>query len=500
MKELISALMRNSFRFFRISKVPNNANALIAPYTPRYAPLRKMNLSSSFDTVNAKNRFLPMELLFCQLSGHVGRKQYSIIPDLTIYLEELKRLGIDWHGMKSMDREDLRALFQHLGVTHSAKAILLTALNYKLCGVLCQGTSSSRHSTTLCMNEGVLEHGWRCGKDGHLNDVYFEGKAPASPSVASSLLIRDHSFGPKECSVVDDYAGVKTFVQKEPDFSVVGRFHDAPHPRVWRAPDNPQFLIDIIGYEFRVNPSDPRVPVQIEAAASEWEIHAHVTKQLIWEMLEIYGIEQEPQPLALQPGEMGAPDSVTSYSNAFNLPNCTTTKNTSPTDDDSIEDFGSPSRKFSVEHRLQTKEGKEIPWFSPPLPQQFKNGVPEILPFAPSIVLKSCFEKIPRNISLSEVEKLLFQPVMNLSLFVHPKACFFWNKNDEERCINQIMHYAKRIPFALPFFLYFRVDSSRYTSHNSTIVDEKASRMEAKRHFFDLRHFKSRHIREENKG
>lgn len=486
--------MRNSFRVFRISKVPTNVAALTASYTPRYAPLRKMNLSSSFDTVNSENRFLPTELLFSYLSGYAGRKQYSIIPDLNIYLSELKRIGVDWHAMKAMDREDLIDLFQHLGVTHSAKAILLTALSHRLCGVLCQGTSGSRYSTTLCLNEGVLEHGWRCGENAHFNDVYFEGKQPAVPSVPSSVLARNYSSPRERWSLIGERGGVKTLVKNEPDFSIVGRFHETLHPRVWRAPDNPQFFVDIIGYEFRVNPKDPRVPAQIEEAASEWELHAEVTKQLIWEMLEMYGTEQAPQPLTLQTGEMGLPDSITSYSNAFNLPSTSSRIDTGEGNGEIMGESSTiSSRNFSVEHRIKTKDGKEIPWFTPPLPQQFNNGIPEILPFAPSVVLRCSFEKIPRNISLNKAEKLLFQPVMNLSLFVHPKACFVWNKNDEQRCIDQILHYAKRIPFALPFFLYFRVDSSRYTTSNSSIADEKAVRMQEKQHFFDLRHFRNTH-------
>lgn len=482
--------MRNTLRICRVSVVPTNISALVASYTPRYAPLRKMNLSTSFDVVDDKNRFLPLELLFSYLSSHVGRKQYSIIPDLTIYLSELKRLGIDWHGIKSMDREDISALFKHLDVTHAAKAILLTALESKTCGVLCQGTSNSRHSTTVCLREGISEHGWRCGLDGHLKDVYFEGKHPAFPSPSSSLVVPKHSSAGKGWNTVEFTAGVKILVRDEPDFSIVGRFPETLNSRIWRAPDNPQFLIDVIGYEFRVHPNDPRVPVQIEGAASDWELHAQVTKQLLWEMLEMYGTEKDPQPLDLQGGEMGDPDCVSSYSNAFNTSMPATSKDEDGDVDDNMDgNHTVDSRSYSVEHRMKTKEGKEKPWFSPPPPQHFRNGIPAILPFAPSVVLKCSFEKIPRNVSFDEAERLLFQPVMNISVFVHPKACFFWNKNDEQRCIDQILHYAKRIPFALPFFLYFRVDSSRYTYNNPSIVDEKAAGIKEKEHFFDLRRF-----------
>lgn len=450
--------MQCSTVFLKVTKIPiNEAGSLVSLHTPRYSPLRKMNLSSSFDTLNDKNRFIPLEIIFKLLSGYAGKKQYRFIPDLSKRIDDFKELDIDWHCLKAMNQYEVLDLFSSLELSHTEKSILLTALQKKVCGVLCQ--SSTRHSNKICFRTGIQSHGWRCGVDGHFNDVYFEGKG-------SALKFNDALVRCKNDS------GVSTVVKYEPDLSIIGRYHDIIHPRVWRTPENPIFSVEFIGYEFRVHPNDPRVRYQIEGAYSEWEMHAQITKQIIWEMLEMYATECDPQPLSLKSGEIGLPDSCCINSRAF-----------------STEVVDSHSKTHLVEYKMNTKDGREIPWFMNPLPQKFENGIPLNLPYAPSIVVKSSFKQLPRSSTLYEAEKNVYQPLMDISIFIHPKVCFFWTSEDEQKCIDQILNYAKRMPYALPFYLYFRVDSSHYMNSNPEIVKKKAELLKKKEKYFNLRYF-----------
>lgn len=399
-----------------------------------------------------------MEILFKSLSAYAGRRQYKIIPEISKYIPALREAGIDWHTLKSMDQVDLLELFSSLQLNHAERSILLTALQKKICGVLCE--SSTRHSNKICFREGVYSHGWRCGQEGHFNDVFFEGK--------SSVPLLQYKNNAIKCR---NDSGVCTIVKDEPDLSVIGRFHDTIHPRVWRTPENPIFKVDLIGYEFRVHPNDPRVKYQIEGASSDWEMHAEITKQIIWEMLEMHATERDPQPLFLKPGEMGSPDSCLSNSRAF-----------------AAEVWDNSSNVSLIEYKMTTKDGREVPWFMNPLPQKFENGIPVNLPFAPSIVLKSSFKQLSRSLHSHETEKLINQPVMDISIFIHPKACFFWNAEDEQKCIRQILDYSKKIPYALPFYLYFRIDSSRHISCNPQLQNKKNQLLKNKK-CFDLQSF-----------
>lgn len=457
--------MKPSRVFLRITKVPQNAT-LPVNYTPRYSPLRKMNLSSSFDVVTEKNRFLSLEILFSLLSGHAGRKQYPIVPDVSKYVLRLKNIGIDWQQLKSKSSEDLILLFDSLNMSHTERAVCLEALSFKVCGVLCQETT--RFSSKICMRPGSASFGWRCGVDGHIQDVYFEGKGQAI-AIAESK------------SSIDPSTGVRTSVHSEPNFSVVGRFSENLHPRVWKAPDQPQFIVDIIGYEFRVHPKDPRAKHQIENAAEEWDLHASVTKQVIWEMLEMYATERSPQPLHLKAGEILSSDTPIAYSNAFNSPQGT---------DEFPE--GAVERKM-----IMSASATATPWFMPPLKQRFESGIPLVLPYAPTIIVKSMFQTIPRSLSKEDERKYLVQPVMKLSVFVHPRACFFWSKEKEDQCIEQILQYARRLPFPLPFYLYLRVDSSRHLKEEPQFSARKNSLMKNKIQWFDIRRFCEVHLDDE---
>ncbi|KAG5500073.1 hypothetical protein JIQ42_04408 [Leishmania sp. Namibia] len=462
--------MRRTFPLAKISPVPTRSVALTSStaYHPRYALPRRMTLSSSFNTVTDKNRFTSLDLLLQKLSSYVGRRQYKMTSDLTQSLEQFKRLGIDWHELKFLQRGELLELLSgQLQLNHAERAVLLTAVDAKVCGVLCRDTT--RHSTTLCMNPGVAEHGWRCGQDGHTNDVYFEGKEQANPAVLQ--------LAHRSASRVARRDGIDVEVRHEPDFSIVGRNSVELNPRIWNPPEHSTFVVTPIGFEFRVHPDDPRAVNQIEEAASEWELHLGVMQQVIAEVLELYAVERDEQPLHLVPGELGEPDVPEVYSSAFHARRSSS----------SHTEAGSPI----TEHRMMSASGAERPWFQTPMPQRFTGGVPELLPFSPTIILHSSFRNIERDLSSADVNRRLMQPVVDISCFVHPNACFWWDAEEEARSTRLILDYAKRMPFALPFNLYFRVDPAKVLRAKPALVDERERLLRAKSSLFDLRRFRS---------
>ncbi|GET89101.1 hypothetical protein, conserved [Leishmania tarentolae] len=461
--------MRCTFRVAKISPVPVGHVSLASSkaYHPRYGLPRQMTLSSSFNTVTDKNRFTSLDLLLQKLSGYVGRRQYKMMSDLTQHLEKFKALGIDWHELKFLQRNELVELLSGpLKLNHAERAALLIALDTKVCGVLCRDTT--RHSTKLCMNPGLAEHGWRCGEDGHTNDVYFEGKEQANPAVLQ--------LAHRSAARVAHRDGIDVEVRHEPDFSIVGRSSAQLNPRIWNPPEHSTFVVTPIGFEFRVHPDDPRAAHQIEAAAAEWELHLEVVQQVISEVLELYAVEQGEQPLHLVPGELGEPDVPETYSSAFHA------RRSSPlnSEDGTI-----------TEHRMMSASGTEKPWFQAPLPQRFTRGVPDLLPFAPTIILHSTFRSIERDISSADVNRRLMQPVVDISCLVHPNACFWWNAEEEERSTRLILDYAKRMPFALPFNLYFRVDPAKVLRAKPASAEERDILRRAKLPLFDLRQFRS---------
>lgn len=464
----------------KVSPVPTRrvvpASSLV--YNARYAVPRTMTLSKAFDTVNEKNRFLSLRLMLARFSGYVGRRQYKMHCDLTRHAKALEELGVDWHELKYLQREELGDLLNNrLRMSHAERAVLLTALDAKLCGVLRQGTA--RHSTELCVQRGKAEHGWRCGMHGHTNDVYFEGKQRANSAV---LRLAHRSFL-RETS----RDGVVVDVRSEPDFRIVGRREAEPSFRVWSAPESPSFRVATMGYEFRVHPSDPRAALQIEAAAAEWELHGHVVQQVIAEMLETYAVERPPQSLRMQPHAMGPADTPQSYSSAF------TSRVAGADSADGDDGVGAVSRsdEVVVEPRIVDTNGVERPWFQTPLEQQFSDdGVPRILPFAPSIVIKTAFRPVVRRTVQDDITSQLMQPVLDVAMYVHPDACFWWNAENEERCVKHILDYAKRVPYALPFNLYFRVDSTKELKRRPEMEEEQARLAESTAAWFDLRRFR----------
>lgn len=462
--------MRVSALWRKVSQVPVRDAALtsVAPYHPRYALPRQMTLSSSFNTVTDTNRFTSLDLLLQKLSGYVGRRQYKMVADLTRHLEQFKTLGIDWHELKYLQRAELLELLDGpLRLNHAERAVLLAALDLKVCGVLCR--DETRHSTKLCMRPGVAEHGWRCGQAGHTNDVYFEGKEQANPAVLQ--------LAHRSAARVARRDGIDVEVRHEPDFAIVGRNAAELNPRIWNAPEHSAFVVTSIGYEFRVHPDDPRARPQIEEAAAEWALHVDVLQQVIAEVLELYAVERRAQPLHLSPGEMGEPDLPEAYSSAFHARRTSTTS--------------SGQDSTVTEHRMMRAGGGERPWFETPLPQRFSGGVPELLPFAPTIILHSSYRSIERDISVADVNRRLMQPVVDISCLVHPNACFWWSAEEEERSTRLILDYAKRMPFALPFNLYFRVDPAKALRAQPALVEERDRLLSAKAALFDIRRFRA---------
>ncbi|EPY30830.1 hypothetical protein STCU_00294 [Strigomonas culicis] len=429
-------------------------------YYSRYVKPRTLTLSKYFDSVNEENRFISLQILLKRLSGHVGRRQHKINCDVSVHFDKLKQLGIDWHDLKSMSREDLIELMnKELCLSHAAKATLLTAIEAKICGVLKKSTR--RHSTNLCMRSGSRENGWRCGYFGHTNDVFFEDKAKANPAV---LQLARH-----KALAVGTQDGVDVEVRRQPDFSVVGRQAVQSNPRVWSSPENPSFIITFLGYEFRVHPDDPRAAPQIEKAAAEWELHASVVQHVLSEVLEMHAVERTAQKLTLSPGEMGPPDVPQTYSSYF------------------VAADGSRGGPV-IEQRMISTDGKELPWFRTPLEQVYEDGVPLLLPVAPSIVIHSSFRHTERDTG-SKYDARLMQPLVDVSCFIHPDVCFWFNASDEASCVQQVLDYTKRMPFALPFNMYFRVDSTKHVRAHPEFVEEVEKQIARKSEWFDLRNF-----------
>lgn len=429
-------------------------------YEKRYRMLKKMTLSQAFNNVTEDNRYISLKLLLERLSGHVGRRQYhmsssSRLPS-TVF-ELLKQNHLDWHDLKSLSHAELLDVVGEglLHLNHQERTVLLTATTAKVCGVLRRGVDI-RHSENICMNPGLLQHGWRCGKAGHSHDVYFEGKSKRNPLALhvdrrpAAVVRRDVQFG----TAVE--------VRKAPDFSIAGRMRHETNPRVWSTPTNAVFDVSVIGFEFRVHPDDPRVGPQIEQAADEWRRHGEVVRHVLWEMLEMYGVERDPQPLHLEANEMGQPDQVNSYTSAFSR------RKRRPVAGSSASHENSQIREEDVviEQRMESTSasgGGGQPWFLPPLPQRFTNGIPDILPYPPTFIVRAAFKAIDHSAHNDDdafAAKLL-QPVMSVTCYAHPNACYWLADDDLNKAMEHIASYAARVPYAIPFNLYLRVDPTR---------------------------------------
>jgi hypothetical protein len=490
-------------------------------YEKRYRMLKRMTLSKTFDHVTDKNRYTSLKILLNRLSGHVGRRQYKLRSDLEEKcLERLKIMNLDWHDIKQLPRDELIALLgpQGLNLDHAERAVFLAATTPKLCGVLRKGVNM-RHTENICMNAGLPEHGWRCGKHGHVRDVYFEGKSLLNP-FALELHRRPRSLSKRE-----DRNGVSVEVRPMPDFSISGRLTHETNPRIWSTPSNAMFDVHIIGYEFRVHPEDPRARPQIVDSALEWQTHAEAIRHVLWEMLELYAVERTQQPMNMQPYELGEPDQVSAYSAAFarRKRQRTTSSTTSSVSndgpieaDDVIVEPVMATSSSSLEGASDGGGGDgERSWFTPPLPQAFSaQGVPECLPFAPTFMVQCTFqplESVLEDVAKSlradaatrtratnqqvddeaAVTKCLLHPVIQVSCLTHPNACYWLSEDDEAKVMKHVVSFAKRVPFAIPFNLYLRVDPSKLLRGEAgePFRKERDLRQEEKNKWFDLSRF-----------
>jgi len=312
------------------------------------------------------------------------------------------------------------------------------------------------------MERGRKDCGWRCGAQGHTADVYFEAKQGRAPVQSVSILHRMRDVK------TETLHGVVQEVLPTPDFSIVGRLRHDKDPRIWSVPTNPVFDLCCIGFEFRVHPDDPRAESQIVSAADEWLQHAEAVRHVIWEMLELYAIERRDhqQPLAMRPGEVGEPDDPEQLSAAFTMQR---PKQRSPVEGSSTG-IHPDDVSFVEPRQRQPGDVHDQPWFLPPLPQKFHNGVPQCLPIAPSILIRGTFRKLQQSATFQD----LIQPVVDLNVSFHPNVCFSLRKEDHEIVAGHVLSWAKRMPFPLPFNLYFRVDSSsriRKNPHFAAIRD-----------------------------
>ena len=481
--------MKNCCSLRKISSVATRALVPSFTYQPRYRTEVNFELAMKYNAVDEENRYESLEILLKHLSGHVGRRQYKMLDSLEEFGPKLKSLKLDWHDIKHMKYSDVLDVCSHLKFTASQRIVFLTAVEAKVCGVLTK-SGKDRAPGTMCLANGIEECGWRCGRRGHGPRVYFEDKGKAPDSI---MMHRAQVRTPAEGSIVAkadvstvNEHGVLLELRNMPNFAITGRSDNNPlHPRIWTAPVNPVYHVTCIGFEFRVHPADPRAKPQIVDAAAQWEIHAKVVQSVLWEMLELYGVERSNQPLDLTPGEMGSPDDVEQHARSFvtqraadEVPGGTVTVQRR-IKKGGVDGWSSTSSSCSA-------VDASSPWFLPPKPQQFEKGVPIVLPFAPSVILKTTFRQIIEDKSL---EDQLNYPVLDVALLTHPNACFWWSEEDEAKCLKHILEYAKRVPFALPFNLYLRVDQAKGLRSNDEGGEALIRRQKEKEQFFNLRTF-----------
>lgn len=501
---MLRGLLRFSSWRLAVSPVATRANVTVdsLSYSPGYVPYFRKSLARKYNVVDEKNRYQSLDILLTRLSSHVGRRQYRMMNNLVErHLQSFKDRHLDWHGIKALPRGQLLDLLTELKMTPSEKAIFMTAVHSRVCGVLTEGTA--RDPQTICLRNGIERFGWRCGVRGHGSDIYFENKpgalphaiAPHIPSSTRVSTVGDGAGstlrGETEESRLD---GSNTVVQVHDllDFSVEGRLpRNDIHPRVWNAPFNPTFDIFCIGFEFLVSPADPRAKVQIVDAADAWRLHAEALRHVISETLELNATVTDPQPLDLEPGELHPADLACSDSAGGDLRNV-------------FIDFDDENG-VTIERRLRDPlTGKVYPWFTPAPPRRWVHGVPENLPFAPSIVircvyksplepsdLKAAAEGVPPTLRRRPSEASFRAPLCEITCLSHPKACFWASPEEEQRITENIVEFAQKIPFALPFNLYFRVDPAAklrpdQSSAPSLLAAERERRSASKKDFFDL--------------
>jgi hypothetical protein len=420
-------------------------------YSKGYRMPHRRRLGVRYDRVNDVNRFFSLDILFRRLSGHVGRRQYKMRCDLVPIAEKLQSQGVDWHDLKAMTRDEVAALFEAMKVTPSERVIIMTALQACVCGVIVETERMS--SESLCLRYGKKEFGWRCGKDGHSDNIYFENKEAAVPAVLARSRVTKF-----------EENGVAVQLRQLPNFVIEGRLSDVLQPRHWVAPKDTKFNVLTMGYDFKIHPSDPRAQPQITEAAELWEMHAEVVRLVLWELLEAHAVERDPQPLPLAVGDI-RPDEPTDYIPVV------------------LGDDDSP-----IDLRMKDAKGKQRPWFTPAPPRTFVDGIPAHLPFAPSFAVQSVFS-FPSGGELTEAS--LRCPTLKLSCLTHPSSCYWLSVGAQSKVLDELLSYAKRVPYALPFTLYYRVDTARHLLNDAAFLTRRDAQLKEKSWAFDLKNFSS---------
>ena len=401
-------------------------NSKLAQYGQQDAIARHSGSSAS---KQQDRRFMSLEYLLDLLSTYHGRKQYKMRIDLRTSLDKFRHASVDWHDLKGLSAEDFRLLVESFRFSAAERTMLAHAVHSKLCGVML----SKKHGKDggICRRRGIQQFGWRCGEDCHVDRAYFEDEETPGENVSARLL---HASSMSKYRTVENGMVVET--RPMPNFEIVGRRKESITPRTWTEGDDPRFVVQCIGYDFRVHPEDARYASQIDAHSDLWKLHAEKFRLVLHEMLETYATDKGmPQPLELKSGDV-TPDASFAMSYA-------------PDPDGTI-----------VEYRTVDRFGTRRPWFMTPPPQPFTNGVPDHIPIAPSVIIKINIadghlgnSTYPTNID--DPQRIQLQG----TIMFHNKACFFWAGRNEENALGFLTDYARKIPYSLPLYLFYRVDS-----------------------------------------
>ena len=211
-----------------------------------------------------------------------------------------------------------------------------------------------------------------------------------------------------------------------------------------------------------------------------------------------------PQPLEIRPGEL--------------QPDMAYTLNYAPDPDGTV-----------VEYRMVDQQGVLRPWFMVPPPQRFLRGVPVDVPFAPSVIIKvtanapkpeggkeewfsdpklsrakstsgdgssrsqqpesnrnsqkSQSEYISPTLAIDDPGRLPLQ----VTIMVHDLACFRLPPEKESTLMQYLVDYASQIPFSLPFYLYYRVDSIDVLRANPDVQQYQRNMLSAEKNGLNFR-------------
>jgi hypothetical protein len=268
-----------------------------------------------------------------------------------------------------------------------------------------------------------------------------------------------------------------------------GRLRFDNHPRSWSAPLEPTFRVDTMGYDFHIHPLDPRTEPQIVRATRDWALHAKVVRNMLWELIEEHAqLRDEPQPLDIAPEDVPSlrvdTRHLTSiFSTVDPETGITVERRLELRPDGSISAADATSNASGAQGDIRT-----VPWFSPPPPQdESADGIPRNFPYAPTVAVRSMLRPFPAPAGepVSGQLRSMRQPLVELSLLVHPKAAAWWPPETRDAVQRHLLDLASRMPYALPWTLYFRVDSSKHLRRDEKFSKQRTRRWSRKVRFFN---------------